>query len=69
MRSPELEFHPKNRIFDLDSLTDVVSKSQTSKSKIFPFDDLKKFYERCKNVPTAPSAVRIFEISLLRIIK
>ena len=26
MRSPDLKFRPKNRIFDLDSLTDVESK-------------------------------------------
>ena len=53
MISPDLEFRPKNRIFDLDSLTDIESKkfwskswrqkskSETSKSKIFPFDDPK----------------------------
>ena len=49
MRSQDLEFHPKNRIFDLDRLTEVESKklkqklkkqskSETSKSKIFPFE-------------------------------
>ena len=53
MRSP---LHPNFRIFDLEELRDVElkiikqklkkqSKSETSKSKIFPFDDPKKFHE------------------------
>ena len=77
MRSPDLEFRLKNRIFDLDRLRDVESIKFWSKSwrnnqnlknfkaKFFDLMVLIKFMESVKYV----NSRRIIEIYFLRIIK